>query len=126
MHKINVIKNVSPYVSKINVSRTCPNTASLVAEKVRRPMRQLLGSRPERPPARLRPLSDPRQIHTLSDMGISVLTLPDGRVQLLYTTSTVNNCICFFMYPTPLPDIGFSQESQEARPASSVFLRQNI
>ncbi|KAF9417617.1 hypothetical protein HW555_005324 [Spodoptera exigua] len=71
--------------------KTCPNTASLVAEKVRRPMRQLLGSTSARPPARLRPLNDPRQIHTLSDMGISVLTLPDGRVQLLYTTSTAKS-----------------------------------
>lgn len=73
--------------------RTCPTTASLVAEKVRQPMRQLLGSTAARPPARLRPLNDPRQIHALADMGISVLTLPDGRVQLLYTTSTVSTTI---------------------------------
>ncbi|CAK1555009.1 unnamed protein product [Leptosia nina] len=71
--------------------KTCPNTASLVAEKVRRPMRQMLGSSAARPPARLRPLNDPRQIHALSDMGISVLTLPDGRVQLLYTTNTAKS-----------------------------------
>ncbi|XP_049885459.1 ER degradation-enhancing alpha-mannosidase-like protein 3 [Pectinophora gossypiella] len=71
--------------------KTCPNTASLVAEKVRQPMRQLLGSTAARPPARLRPLNDPRQIHALADMGISVLTLPDGRVQLLYTTSTAKS-----------------------------------
>ncbi|KAJ8737528.1 hypothetical protein PYW08_000123 [Mythimna loreyi] len=71
--------------------KTCPSTASLVAEKVRRPLRQLLGAAPARPPARLRPLSDPRQIHSLADMGISVLTLPDGRVQLLYTTSTAKS-----------------------------------
>ncbi|KAJ2954390.1 hypothetical protein O0L34_g2653 [Tuta absoluta] len=71
--------------------KTCPNTASLVAEKVRQPMRQLLGSAAARPPARLRPLNDPRQIHALADMGISVLTLPDGRVQLLYTTSTAKS-----------------------------------
>lgn len=71
--------------------KTCPNTASLEAEKVRRPMRQLLGTTAARPAARLRPLNDPRQIHALSDMGISVLTLPDGRVQLLYTTSTAKS-----------------------------------
>ncbi|RVE42316.1 hypothetical protein evm_013029 [Chilo suppressalis] len=71
--------------------KTCPNTASLVAEKVRQPMRQLLGSSAARPPARLRPLNDPRQIHALADMGISVLTLPDGRVQLLYTTATAKS-----------------------------------
>ncbi|XP_026315831.1 ER degradation-enhancing alpha-mannosidase-like protein 3 isoform X2 [Hyposmocoma kahamanoa] len=71
--------------------RTCPNMASMVAEKVRQPMRQLLGSTAARPPARLRPLNDPRQIHALSDMGISVLTLPDGRVQLLYTTTTAKS-----------------------------------
>nr|XP_026497726.1 ER degradation-enhancing alpha-mannosidase-like protein 3 [Vanessa tameamea] len=71
--------------------RTCPNTASLVAEKVRQPMRQMLGSKAARPPARLRPLNDPRQIHALSDMGISVLTLPDGRVQLLYTVNTAKS-----------------------------------
>ncbi|KAI5641340.1 glycosyl hydrolase family 47 domain-containing protein [Phthorimaea operculella] len=71
--------------------KTCPNTASLVAEKVRQPMRQLLGTTAARPPARLRPLNDPRQVHALADMGISVLTLPDGRVQLLYTTSTAKS-----------------------------------
>ncbi|XP_045784224.1 ER degradation-enhancing alpha-mannosidase-like protein 3 [Maniola jurtina] len=71
--------------------KTCPNTASLVAEKLRQPMRQMLGSTAARPPARLRPLNDPRQIHALSDMGISVLTLPDGRVQLLYTTNTARS-----------------------------------
>ncbi|CAG4955198.1 unnamed protein product [Colias eurytheme] len=71
--------------------KTCPNTASLVAEKVRRPMRQMLGSTAARPPARLRPLNDPRQIHALADMGISVLTLPDGRVQLLYTAITAKS-----------------------------------
>lgn len=69
--------------------RTCPNTASLIAEEVRQPMRQLLGATAARPPARLRPINDPRQVHALADMGISVLTLPDGRVQLLYATSTV-------------------------------------
>ncbi|XP_045509540.1 ER degradation-enhancing alpha-mannosidase-like protein 3 [Colias croceus] len=71
--------------------KTCPNTASLVAEKVRRPMRQMLGSTAARPPARLRPLNDPRQIHALADMGISVLTLADGRVQLLYTAITAKS-----------------------------------
>ncbi|XP_038216675.1 ER degradation-enhancing alpha-mannosidase-like protein 3 [Zerene cesonia] len=71
--------------------KTCPNTASLVAEKVRRPMRQMLGSSAARPPARLRPLNDPRQIHALADMGISVITLPDGRVQLLYTAITAKS-----------------------------------
>ncbi|XP_073954096.1 ER degradation enhancer, mannosidase alpha-like 2 [Choristoneura fumiferana] len=71
--------------------KTCPSTASLVAEKVRQPLRQLLGASAARPPARLRPLNDPRQIHALSDMGISVLTLPDGRVQLLYTTNTAKS-----------------------------------
>ncbi|XP_063393552.1 ER degradation-enhancing alpha-mannosidase-like protein 3 [Cydia fagiglandana] len=87
-------KNTSYFSLKIDdededkYRKTCPNTASLVAEKVRQPMRQLLGAAAARPPARLRPLNDPRQIHALADMGISVLTLPDGRVQLLYTTNT--------------------------------------
>ncbi|KAJ0183859.1 hypothetical protein K1T71_000282 [Dendrolimus kikuchii] len=71
--------------------KTCPNTASLVAEKVRQPMRRLLGSTAARPAPRLRPFNDPRQIHALSDMGISVLTLPDGKVQLLYTTNTAKS-----------------------------------
>ncbi|XP_059055204.1 ER degradation-enhancing alpha-mannosidase-like protein 3 isoform X2 [Achroia grisella] len=71
--------------------KTCPSTTSLIAEKVRQPLRHLLGSSAARPPARLRPLNDPRQIHALSDMGISVLTLPDGKVQLLYTTTTAKS-----------------------------------
>ncbi|XP_026761324.1 ER degradation-enhancing alpha-mannosidase-like protein 3 [Galleria mellonella] len=90
-------RNTSYFTLKIDdededkYRKTCPNTASLIAEKVRQPLRQLLGSTAARPPARLRPLNDPRQIHALSDMGISVLTLPDGRVQLLYTTSTAKS-----------------------------------
>lgn len=90
-------KNTTYFTLKIDdededkYRKTCPNTASLVAEKVRQPMRQLLGASAARPPARLRPLNDPRQIHALSDMGISVLTLPDGKVQLLYTTSTAKS-----------------------------------
>ncbi|CAH0578191.1 unnamed protein product [Chrysodeixis includens] len=90
-------KNTTYFTLKIDdededkYRKTCPNTASLEAEKVRRPMRQLLGTTAARPAARLRPLNDPRQIHALSDMGISVLTLPDGRVQLLYTTSTAKS-----------------------------------
>ncbi|KAL4717586.1 hypothetical protein ACJJTC_000735 [Scirpophaga incertulas] len=90
-------KNISYFTLKIDeddedrLLKTCPNTASLVAEKVRQPLRQLLGSSAARPPARLRPLNDPRQINALNDMGISVLTLPDGRVHLLYTTSTARS-----------------------------------
>ncbi|XP_004929872.2 ER degradation-enhancing alpha-mannosidase-like protein 3 [Bombyx mori] len=90
-------KNTSYFTLKIDdpdedkYRKTCPNTASLVPEKVRQPMRQLLGSTAARPPARLRPLNDPRQINALSDMGISVLTLPDGRVQLLYTINTAKS-----------------------------------
>ncbi|CAG4955210.1 unnamed protein product [Colias eurytheme] len=88
-----VMKYISrgPIMLAVHMHRTCPNTASLVAEKVRRPMRQMLGSTAARPPARLRPLNDPRQIHALADMGISVLTLPDGRVQLLYTAITAKS-----------------------------------
>ncbi|KAM3968804.1 ER degradation enhancer, mannosidase alpha-like 2 [Aphomia sociella] len=89
-------RNITYFTLKIEdeddkYRKACPNTASLIAEKVRQPLRQLLGSTAARPPARLRPLNDPRQIHALSDMGISVLTLPDGRVQLLYTTSTAKS-----------------------------------
>ncbi|XP_030030126.2 ER degradation-enhancing alpha-mannosidase-like protein 3 [Manduca sexta] len=90
-------RNVTYFSTKIEEEdddkyrKTCPNTASLVAEKVRQPMRQLLGSRAARPAAHLRPLSDPRQLLALADMGISVLTLPDGRVQLLYTTNTAKS-----------------------------------
>ncbi|XP_060809884.1 ER degradation-enhancing alpha-mannosidase-like protein 3 [Amyelois transitella] len=93
----NAGKNTSYFSLKIDdddedkYRKTCPNTASLIAEKVRQPMRQLLGSTAARPPARLRPLNDPRQILALADMGISVITLPDGRVQLLYTTSTAKS-----------------------------------
>ncbi|KOB66969.1 alpha-1,2-Mannosidase [Operophtera brumata] len=90
-------KNSTYYQLKIDdddedkYGKTCPNTASLVAEKVRQPMRELVGASAARPPARLRPMNDPRQVLALADMGISVITLPDGRVQLLYTTSTAKS-----------------------------------
>ncbi|KPJ09295.1 ER degradation-enhancing alpha-mannosidase-like 3 [Papilio machaon] len=70
--------------------KTCPSTWSLEASSVRRPLRTLLGGA-GRPPARPRPLTDPRQLLALADMGISVLTLPDGRVQLLYTVATAKS-----------------------------------
>ncbi|KPI96086.1 ER degradation-enhancing alpha-mannosidase-like 3 [Papilio xuthus] len=71
-------------------TKTCPSTWSLEASSVRRPLRTLLGGA-GRPPARPRPLTDPRQLLALADMGISVLTLPDGRVQLLYTVATAKS-----------------------------------
>ncbi|XP_072930493.1 ER degradation-enhancing alpha-mannosidase-like protein 3 isoform X2 [Epargyreus clarus] len=71
--------------------KTCPSSSSAELSKYRAPMRQLVGASAARPAARLRPLGDPRQLHALADMGISVLTLADGRVQLLYTTSTARS-----------------------------------
>ncbi|XP_068617781.1 ER degradation-enhancing alpha-mannosidase-like protein 3 [Battus philenor] len=70
--------------------KTCPSTRSLVAASVRRPLRQMLGFT-GRPPARLLPFTAPQQLHALADMGISVITLQDGRVQLLYTTATAKS-----------------------------------
>lgn len=108
--------------------RTCPNTASLEAEKVRRPMRQLLGTTAARPAARLRPLNDPRQIHALSDMGISVLTLPDGRVQLLYTTSTVSNIIKIikYIFRIQVVIVSFLVQAKSAKDAAEglTFMRE--
>ncbi|XP_072930499.1 ER degradation-enhancing alpha-mannosidase-like protein 3 isoform X7 [Epargyreus clarus] len=75
----------------LRVGRTCPSSSSAELSKYRAPMRQLVGASAARPAARLRPLGDPRQLHALADMGISVLTLADGRVQLLYTTSTARS-----------------------------------
>ncbi|XP_072930497.1 ER degradation-enhancing alpha-mannosidase-like protein 3 isoform X6 [Epargyreus clarus] len=79
-----------PYYLRVG-SRTCPSSSSAELSKYRAPMRQLVGASAARPAARLRPLGDPRQLHALADMGISVLTLADGRVQLLYTTSTARS-----------------------------------
>ncbi|CAH2034289.1 unnamed protein product, partial [Iphiclides podalirius] len=70
--------------------KTCPSPRSLVAAAVRRPLRRLLGAA-GRPPARLRPFTEPQQLHALADMGISAITLPDGRVQLLYAVTTAKS-----------------------------------
>lgn len=73
--------------------KTCPNTASIFPEDLRKPLRQLIGdaSSRSRPVPKMFTPSDRRQLIALADMGISVLTQTDGRVQLLYTTSTAKS-----------------------------------
>ncbi|CAH2211014.1 jg475 [Pararge aegeria aegeria] len=97
--------------------------SSVVAGDLREPMRQILDSTAARPAARLRPLNDPRQVDALSQMGISVLTLPDGRVQLLYTTNTVSIChraqctvgLLVSVFNCKLPDIGFESQVRSTK-----------
>lgn len=74
-------------------ARTCPNTLHLFPESVRRPLRNLVdGVCPRRSANRKLHASEfqagnPDHMRMVKDMGIAILTLPDGRVQLLHTFS---------------------------------------
>lgn len=70
------------------------NSMDLLPETVRRPLKNMMMECPNSSPlnrltARNFKPFDPQHMHTLADMGISILTLSDGRFQLLHTLSMV-------------------------------------
>ncbi|XP_077302414.1 ER degradation enhancer, mannosidase alpha-like 2 isoform X2 [Arctopsyche grandis] len=73
-------------------SRTCSNSMDFLPETARRPLKNMMMECPNSGPlgrlaAKHFKPCDPQHMHTLADMGISILTLADGRVQLLQTLS---------------------------------------
>lgn len=75
-------------------SRTCSNSMDFLPETARRPLKNMMMECPNSGPlgrlaAKHFKPCDPQHMHTLADMGISILTLADGRVQLLQTLSMV-------------------------------------
>lgn len=78
-------------------SRTCPTTRKLFPESVRKPLQDLVSGvcvKTSQPGSRKLKAADfqtnnPEHLKIVRDMGISMLTLNDGRVQLLHTFSSV-------------------------------------
>lgn len=75
-------------------SRTCPNTQSLMPESVRRPLKNMVsGMCPRRPSTRRKlhaaqfQVGNPAHLAAAREMGVAVVTLPDGRLQLLHTAA---------------------------------------
>lgn len=78
-------------------SRTCPNSLQLFPESVRKPLQNMVdGVCPRRLNRRKLTAaefsaSNLNHLKLIKDMGINILALSDGRVQLLHTYSAVNN-----------------------------------
>lgn len=89
----NVGRNESITLKVINeetehkYTKACPTNVHFVAADVRRPMQNMFGGL-IRPLPSLEPLTDPQQIEALEEMGITVISMSDGRVQLLYSTTS--------------------------------------
>ncbi|XP_065342933.1 ER degradation-enhancing alpha-mannosidase-like protein 3 isoform X2 [Cloeon dipterum] len=71
--------------------RTCPSTLHLFPESVRRPLKNMVnGMCPRRSHRRKLhavqfQVGNPEHMKAVRDMGIAIITLPDGRLQLLHT-----------------------------------------
>lgn len=76
--------------------RSCPNTLQLFAESVRKPLQNLVDGTSTRKPRKRRltalEFSDANVNHLkiIKDMGISVVTLSNGRIQLLHNFAGVS------------------------------------
>ncbi|KAF4522599.1 hypothetical protein B566_EDAN003579 [Ephemera danica] len=75
----------------LQFSRTCPNTLHLFPESVRRPLKNMVNGICPRRSARRKlhavqfQVGNPDHMKAVRDMGIAIITLPDGRLQLLHT-----------------------------------------
>jgi mannosidase alpha-like ER degradation enhancer 3 len=92
-------------------ARTCPNTLQLFPETVRKPLQNMVdGMCPKRNTKRRLTAAEfsaanINHLKMIKDMGINIIALSDGRVQLLHTFSSVSfhlllfddiTCCCFF------------------------------
>lgn len=113
----------------VEYARSCPNTLHLFPESVRRPLRNLVdGICPRRPTRRRLHASEfqagnPDHMKMVKDMGISILTLPDGRVQLLHTFSnarTPTDAEEGLLFMQEMVQLAKSQSQQPDTPPQAV------
>lgn len=82
-------------------ARTCPSTLQLFPESVRKPLRNMVsGMCPRRIGKRKLTAiefsaSNLNHLKIIKEMGINIVALNDGRVQLLHTSSSVSNTFLF-------------------------------
>ncbi|XP_063228642.1 ER degradation-enhancing alpha-mannosidase-like protein 3 isoform X2 [Bacillus rossius redtenbacheri] len=75
----------------VQFARSCPNTLHLFPESVRRPLRNMVHATCPRTSARRRlragdfQAGNAEHLKMVREMGITIMTLPDGRVQLLHS-----------------------------------------
>lgn len=83
-------------------SRSCPNSLHLFPETVRKPLKNMVdGVCPRRTTKRRLTaqefqVSNVNHLKIIKDMGINIIALNDGRIQLLHTFSTVS--IVYFVF----------------------------
>lgn len=86
----------------LDFMRTCPSSNSLFPEKVRRPMRDLIsGSCPRTPTGkRLRAYdfqaNNAEHLRSVYDMGITMVSMGDGKVRLLHSFYNVSRIFEYF------------------------------
>ncbi|RZB39048.1 ER degradation-enhancing alpha-mannosidase-like protein 3 [Asbolus verrucosus] len=94
--------NVTKTVSELEIddsefARTCPNTLQLFPETVRKPLQNMVdGMCPKRNSKRRLTAtefsaSNINHLKMIKDMGINIIALSDGRVQLLHTFSSARS-----------------------------------
>lgn len=80
-------------------SRSCPNSLHLFAESVRKPLKNMVDGVCPRRLAKRRltaaefQVSNVNHMKIIKDMGINIIALNDGRIQLLHTFSSVRELI---------------------------------
>ncbi|KAJ8669869.1 hypothetical protein QAD02_001128 [Eretmocerus hayati] len=117
--------------------RTCPNSVHLFPASVRQPLRNMVEDVcPKRSGTRrliasqFQP-SNAEHARLLSDMGIAILTLSDGSVQLLHTYSNArtpqdaDEGLLFMQEMVELSKIQNRQQQQETNPVVVSFIKPN-
>nr|CAD7393192.1 unnamed protein product [Timema cristinae] len=116
---------------EMEFARSCPNTLHLFPETVRRPLRNMVnGVCPRKLMKRKLHASDFQagssdHLKLLKDMGINILTLADGRVQLLHTFAHARSSADAeegLMFMQEMVELTKSQSQQsDASPQAVVF-----
>ncbi|CAH1286547.1 unnamed protein product [Diabrotica balteata] len=94
---INGSKTVDMDIDGFEFDRTCPNTLRLFPESFRKPLQNMVdGMCPKRSQKRRLTASDfsaanLNHLKIIKDMGINIIALNDGRVQLLHTFSAARS-----------------------------------
>lgn len=118
------------------MDRTCPNSLHLFPASVRQPLRNMVEDvypkrvLKRRLSAAQFQANNLEHLKLLSDMGITTLTLADGRVQLLHTFSnakTPQDSEEGLLFMQEMVEISKMQSQQtEAKPQAVTFVKPNI
>lgn len=90
-------------VDDAEFATTCPNTMRLFPETFRKPLQNLVdGMCPKRSPRRRLvanefSMTNINHLKLIKDMGINIIAMGDGRVQLLHSFSSVSINIVIFI-----------------------------